>query len=87
MKEYQVSGLRDVLSCYPPTGDCVIVDCANCRIKELEAERDKLREEADYSYEDTTRLAELRALAQAVVDSPSAVNLSALALALEADDE
>ena len=41
---------------------------ALARIEELEAERDKLREKADYSYEDTTRLAELRALAQAVVD-------------------
>ena len=38
------------------------------KVAELEAENAKLREKADYSYEDTTRLAELRALAQAVVD-------------------
>jgi len=39
------------------------------KVAELEAENAKLREKADYSYEDTTRLAELRALAQAVVDA------------------
>ena len=37
------------------------------RIEALEAERDNLREKADYSYEDTTRLAELRTLALAAV--------------------
>jgi len=41
------------------------------KVAELEAENAKLREKADYSYEDTTRLAELRALAQAVVDNTS----------------
>ena len=43
-KEYQVAGLRDSVECYPKYGDCVIVDCAKCRIEKLEAENKAIRE-------------------------------------------
>ena len=65
--------------------------CPYCRERKLEAEINKLREKADYSYEDTTRLAELRALAQAVVDGTKSndygvtlgIAIDALAVGLE----
>ena len=57
---------------------------ALARIEKLEAERDGLQIDIVNLKGDNS---DLREAAQAVVDNPSAVNLSVLALALEADDE
>ena len=62
---------------------------------ELEAKLAEANARPDYSYEDTTRLAELRALAQAVVDGTKSndygvtlgIAIDALAAALEEGGE